>query len=637
MKRPIFRMFYGAFLVICTVFLFTSCSGTEAAPVNTDAEAVSAAKDALAITYAAGDSAAAVTKNLTLPVFGANGVAIAWTSSSAFVTDSGEVKRPGDVSEAVTMTATLTKGSSRDTKVFPLTLYGENQEKVDAVKEKLSIKLLILNSENNITLPQSLDGYDDVEISWTSSDTGIIGAPNAETASVSIPQETVAVTVTATIKPKANDAKAETSKEFSIKVYAANDNPSADDCIAAAMDSLAITYAAGDSAASVKKNLTLPGSGGNDVAVSWAVESGKESWCTPDGKITRDLTDIPVRLTATLSKSDGTPLMKTFDIIVSPITEFQIANTKFSFNGNELVQIQYSHKFLNQFGGAKYAYTIDAANRKLTVTQTAHYSYDYFAATGEWITRSDFIRKQTEGITAFVDRAITLTGKNPVTHADVVALFRAEMEIAGRTDLSDEKVKSYIISHCGSSNYFSVPFPCANVKEFDALPTDKLKSTVEKYLALRLSLFEHQSEIRMTNWQEIKSQIGSIVRKAEKMKFKDAVFTYKIECDEQGSVADFHTETDYDNSKKWYEQYGIYQNEASYALECYGRQTGLFSIPDNTEYSVIFNSEISSFTYEKDNTNFSWSITVNADKTITITNLTTPSEFHVLTFKGRSL
>lgn len=47
----------------------------------TDAQAVAAAKAALAIGYATGDSASSVTQNLTLPLTGSSGCTISWASS----------------------------------------------------------------------------------------------------------------------------------------------------------------------------------------------------------------------------------------------------------------------------------------------------------------------------------------------------------------------------------------------------------------------------------------------------------------------------------------------------------------------------------------------------------------------------
>ena len=51
----------------------------------TDSQAVDLDKEALEITYAPGDSGGNVTQNVTLPISGANGTTISWSSNNSFV------------------------------------------------------------------------------------------------------------------------------------------------------------------------------------------------------------------------------------------------------------------------------------------------------------------------------------------------------------------------------------------------------------------------------------------------------------------------------------------------------------------------------------------------------------------------
>jgi uncharacterized protein (TIGR02145 family) len=91
----------------------------------TDPEAVAADKDAMAITYAPGDNAVSVTGNLGLPTDGANGSAITWTTDdSCWISVDGTVMRPAADSAdvVVSLTATLSKGTACDVKVFVLTV-----------------------------------------------------------------------------------------------------------------------------------------------------------------------------------------------------------------------------------------------------------------------------------------------------------------------------------------------------------------------------------------------------------------------------------------------------------------------------------------------------------------------------------
>ncbi|MFD1677664.1 immunoglobulin-like domain-containing protein, partial [Alicyclobacillus fodiniaquatilis] len=82
-------------------------------------------KAALAIGYAAGDSASNVTQNLTLPTTGSNGSTISWSSDTpTVVANDGTVTQPAysDGNATVTLTATITKGSASDTQTFTVTV-----------------------------------------------------------------------------------------------------------------------------------------------------------------------------------------------------------------------------------------------------------------------------------------------------------------------------------------------------------------------------------------------------------------------------------------------------------------------------------------------------------------------------------
>jgi hypothetical protein len=88
---------------------------------QSNAEAVAADKDLLGIGYIIPDKANNVTQNITLPLAGSNGTTISWSSNKpTTISDSGSVVRPEFASgnTDVTLTATITKGSSSDTKKF---------------------------------------------------------------------------------------------------------------------------------------------------------------------------------------------------------------------------------------------------------------------------------------------------------------------------------------------------------------------------------------------------------------------------------------------------------------------------------------------------------------------------------------
>ena len=103
----------------------TDTSGTTETADSTDADAVAADKTALTITYSGSDSAANVTGSISLSSSGSNGTTITWASSnSSVISSGGAVTRPdnGDGDASVTMTATITKNDSSDSRQFILTV-----------------------------------------------------------------------------------------------------------------------------------------------------------------------------------------------------------------------------------------------------------------------------------------------------------------------------------------------------------------------------------------------------------------------------------------------------------------------------------------------------------------------------------
>jgi len=261
----------------------------------TDAQAVAAAKAALGITYASGDSAASVTQNLTLPATGIDGSSIAWVSGTpAVVSNTGVVQQPLTGDANVTLTATITVGSASDTKLFPLVVKAQmtDLQAVAAAKAALQIGYASGDSASsvtqNVTLP--LTGVDNSVIGWASSNTDVVTNEGV----VTQPQTGSAnVTLTATITVGA----ATDSRNFPIIV-----KPHLSDAqgVAAAKAALQIGYAPGDGATTVTQNLSLPASGAYGATVTWA--SSDPTLVGVNGSVSRPVTgDVPVTLTATIS------------------------------------------------------------------------------------------------------------------------------------------------------------------------------------------------------------------------------------------------------------------------------------------------------------------------------------------------
>ena len=176
-----------------------------------DTESVAAAKTALVITYAQGDSATSVTQDMTLPATGASGTTISWTSSdTTVIANDGAVTRPA-ADATVTLTATITKNEASDTKTFTLTVKKDlsDAESVAADKAALDIGYADTDSETSVTQDMTLPttGASGTTISWTSSDTAVNANDGAVTRPDFIGADT-SVTLTATItKNSASDTK----------------------------------------------------------------------------------------------------------------------------------------------------------------------------------------------------------------------------------------------------------------------------------------------------------------------------------------------------------------------------------------------------------------------------------------------
>lgn len=92
------------------------------------------------------------------------------------------------------------------------------------------------------------------------------------------------------------------------------------EAVAAAKAALAIRYQEGDNASSVTGNVTLPSTGSNSVAVSWATSNGY--YITTAGAVTRPNygdSDVQVTLTATLTRGEASDT-KEFSITVAAKT-----------------------------------------------------------------------------------------------------------------------------------------------------------------------------------------------------------------------------------------------------------------------------------------------------------------------------
>lgn len=174
---------------------------------QTDAEAVAQDKEALAIGYAAGDSAASVTQNLNLVTIGANGSTITWQSSNTeVISNEGIVLRPtflnGD--ENVSVTANVYKNGVEESKLFTLTVLklpaSSNAELSGLTASGITFTPAFSSSVTSYSASAGND-VTATTISVTADNTATIKINNTETASkiinLAVGSNTITIEVTA--------------------------------------------------------------------------------------------------------------------------------------------------------------------------------------------------------------------------------------------------------------------------------------------------------------------------------------------------------------------------------------------------------------------------------------------------------
>src|SRR5574344_1618291 len=199
MKKSFLIRAAAATFMLAAVFFSAGCaqdSGDDDSNESSDATVVAAVKSILDVGYATGDSATSVTQDVTLVITNSSytTVTIAWSSDkSDVIANDGTVTLPASDTQ-VTLTATLTCGSSSDTKTFALTVI--NKTTAETLKA-LAITYATGDSASsvtqNVTLPAALSSY---TVTWESNHTKNITTAGVVTRDIA----DVSVTLTATVK-----------------------------------------------------------------------------------------------------------------------------------------------------------------------------------------------------------------------------------------------------------------------------------------------------------------------------------------------------------------------------------------------------------------------------------------------------
>lgn len=271
--------------------------------------------ETLDIIYAPGDSASAVTTDLTLTGTGANGSAVIWTSDNEDAATNFGVITRGAADTVVTYTAYIYRGDAHTTKTFTITVLADpsagtsqtvqrtDSEIVGAVKESLEIGYAKGDSAQSVTSSLTLPtkGTEDTIISWTSSNPAVITAYGGVVRQI----EDAAVTLTATIVK--GDATA--TKTFSVLVKASELVP--------------VNPGNGQETdiEEINKTVSGGGSGGTQTNTDASAPAATET-PPPNGTQTTDrftdLGSVPWARTAILSLAERGVISGTGDAIYSP-------------------------------------------------------------------------------------------------------------------------------------------------------------------------------------------------------------------------------------------------------------------------------------------------------------------------------
>jgi hypothetical protein len=281
-------------------------------------EAVASAKTALAVGYTGSDTSSSVTQNVTLATTGTDGTTVSWSSgNTAVIAADGTVTRPSYTAgnAAVTLTATIKKGTATETKTFTLTvvkLAQTDEEAVASAKTALVVGYAGSDTASSVTQNVTLSetGTDGTTVSWSSGNTAVIAADGTVTRP-SYTAGNTTVALTATISKNGTTG----TKTFTLTVVKLVQTNA--EAVTAAKEALSVGFGGSEAASSVTQSLTLPTIGADGTTITWS--SSDPAVIATDGTVTRpsySAGDATVTLTATISK-DGVTEMKTFKMTVA--------------------------------------------------------------------------------------------------------------------------------------------------------------------------------------------------------------------------------------------------------------------------------------------------------------------------------
>lgn len=361
-----------------------------------------------------------------------------------------------------------------------------------------------------------------------------------------LPETTTDVKITITLTKNGTSK----SMDFIVKVFKSGDTLSEEDYLAA----LTIPTTVSD-------DFPLPKQLQHGTPITWSSENpdiiGIEG--TPDKKavVIPDLIEKKVKLTATASGNT-----KDFEVTVLPVVKTEIIgiygpNTKqvYEFTQNNITIKKFRENKLSQ--GTLYSYTLNDANKKITVRPTSVLSPE-----GKWVTIEEYASLMTDMELTYIKNQLkgidALLSKPTISIAELKEAFKNffHEDMSGYTD---EEFFNKFLKDDLDMEYNE--FTDLSAEE----QTEKIKAVlteVKKGIAMRHGLPENASTEDIL--AELKKQLQQYAAQQIKELKEPCTYTYSIVKNSEGNLH-FETEAVHNPSKPWYENRGHwnYNHESS--------------------------------------------------------------------------
>lgn len=208
----------------------------------------------------------------------------------------------------VTLTATITKGTSTKVKEFQVKVKKEGITDAQAVIVDLNSVIFPANVKSDLVLP--LSGVIGSTISWSSSAPSVV----SNTGKVTRPN-VGGVDTTVTLTATATKGSASETKTYSVLVKPWVEQEELDDAVV--LINWELIKSANASKSSIISNLNLPKTIGRSVAVTWTTSNN--NYCTSAGVVTRPAHAAgPIALSVTAKLTHGS--LQAQEVTISGLT-----------------------------------------------------------------------------------------------------------------------------------------------------------------------------------------------------------------------------------------------------------------------------------------------------------------------------